>query len=358
MKRILLALSLLLVLVSCKKESDKETPTNIAFKKMLDSYYQEELKLNPIEATQSGEQKHNNSFPNFLSEEYRNESKAHYTKFLEQLKSFDDAELSESEITSKAILKWECEINIKGFDFRQDYFPIDQMWTVNLQMGQYANGGSAQPFKTVKDYQNWLQRVDEYLVWLATAKEKMKEGMATGYVLPKSLIVKVIPQFEDTSNGDVTSNLFYNPIKILPESFSEKDKKALTEAYENQIQNKIIPAYNEMFLFLKNEYLKAGRTSSGIAAIPNGKAYYDYQILKYTTTNTSADEIHQLGLKEVARILAEMEKVKNQVGYKGDLKSFFNYVRSNKELMPFTEPQQVIDNFYAIQKAGSRCRRG
>ena len=116
------------------------------------------------------------------------------------------------------------------------------------------------------------------------------------------------------------------------------------------VQNQIIPAYNDMYLFLKNDYIKSGRNTSGIATIPNGKAFYDYQIKKYTTTTLTANEIHQIGLKEVARILAEMEKVKNEVGFKGDLKAFFNDLRTNKKLMPFTEPQQVIDHFYAIQE--------
>ncbi|MGO4770812.1 DUF885 family protein [Flavobacterium sp. W22_SRS_FK3] len=354
MRKLILTFTLFLVLVSCKKEPNKthksKNLTSVNFNKMLETYSEEELKLKPIETTFRGDERYNNSFPNFLSEEYESQSKTHYTNFLKQLNEFDDSDLSASEKMSKEVLKWECEINLKGFDFRQDYLPLDQMWTVNLIMGQLASGTSAQPFKSVKDYQNWLQRIDEYLLWLSTAKEKMNKGMALGYVLPKALIVKMIPQFEAIAKENIASNLFYSPIKVMPKSFSEKDKKELTAAYTSQIQNKIIPAYNNMYLFLKNDYLKKGRTSSGISAIPHGKEFYDYQIKKYTTTTMTADEIHQLGLNEVKRILSEMEKIKAEVGFKGDLKSFFNYVRTKKELMPFTKPQQVIDNFYAIQK--------
>ena len=99
---------------------------------------------------------------------------------------------------------------------------------------------------------------------------------------------------------------------------------------------------------MNTEYLAAGRTTSGIEGIPNGKEYYDYSIKLYTTTDMTADEIHQLGLNEVSRISSKMEKVKKEVGYEGDLKSFFNYVRNKKELMPFTQPEQVIENFNAI----------
>jgi uncharacterized protein (DUF885 family) len=96
--------------------------------------------------------------------------------------------------------------------------------------------------------------------------------------------------------------------------------------------------------------LPAGRASSGISAIPNGREYYEFQIQAFTTTGLSADEVFQLGQREVERILAEMEKVKKTVGFQGDLKSFFDHVRSKKELMPFKEPQQVIDNFNAIHR--------
>ena len=354
MKKIILSFLLLSILGYCKNESNKSTEnkntTNEKFGKMLQSYFDEGTKLKPLEATARGDERYNNSFPNVLSDEYENEIKAYYTHYLKELKGFDDADLSESEKMSKEVLQWECEISLKGFDFKQDYFPIDQMWSVNLYMGQFASGTSAQPFKTVQDYKNWLQRVNEYLVWMASAKEKMKEGMTLNYVLPKSLIVKMIPQFEAIAQEPLKTNLFYSPILIMPKSFSEKDKNELTLAYTKMVQDQIIPAYSDMYLFLKNDYLKSGRTSSGITAIPDGKAFYDYQIKKYTTTTMTAEEIHELGLKEVARILSEMEKIKTEVGFKGDLKSFFNSLRTKKELMPFTEPQQVIDHFYTIQE--------
>ena len=116
------------------------------------------------------------------------------------------------------------------------------------------------------------------------------------------------------------------------------------------ISEKIIPTYKKMETFLKEEYLPASRESSGISALPNGKEYYDHQIKTYTTTSMTADEIHNLGLSEVARLEAEMEKVKTQVGFEGDLKDFFDFVRNKKELMPFTEPHQVIDNFNTIHE--------
>ena len=353
-KKICALVCLSILFVSCKNDVNinnvEENSSSVAFNTMLDEYYEESLKLNPINATFAGDNRYNNSFPNTLSEEYATKIKAYYTNYLEQLSQYNDDDLSESEQMSKAILKWDCDINLQRLTFRQDLFPIDQMWTVNLMIGQLASGSSAQPFDTVDDYNNWLQRLNGYLEWMASAESKMKEGIELGYVLPKSLIKKVLPQLEVLTIEDLDQHLFYSPVKNFPESFSEEDKKALTESYTEILLEKVIPAYKSLHQFMSSDYMEAGRTSSGYDAVPNGQAYYAHQIKTYTTTNMTADEIHQLGLDEVARILSEMEKIKAEVGYTGDLKSFFNYVRNSKDLMPFTERQQVLDNFNAIHQ--------
>ncbi len=322
---------------------------NIGFITLLAHYYDDGLKLNPLAATFQGNNKYNDTLPNFLSDSYKKELINYYTKYLEKAEKFDNAQLSESELMSKAILKWECEVNLEGLAFEQ-YTPIDQMWSMNLMMGQLAGGTSAQPFKTTEDYVNWSKRLEDYEIWLHSAKSKMQEGIKAKNVLPKSLIKKVLPQLASVANTELEDNLFYSPIKNFPTDFSDSDKLRLTKVYTEVITNKIIPAYKELHDFMATEYLNAGRASSGIQDIPDGDAYYAHQIKLYTTTNMTAAEIHEIGLKEVARISAEMEAVKKQVGFKGDLKAFFTEVRNKKELMPFKDPQEVIDNFNAIHK--------
>ena len=349
MKRVLIASLVVLVVFSCKKESKTESPkVSEKFAKLLTDYSEEGYELNPIHATNAGDSRYNGQYPDFLSDAYKAKKKAYYTKYKEALSKIDDSLLTETERMSKAVLLWDCTINLEEFNFRKDLMPIDQMWSKNLDFNQFASGITAQPFKTVDDYNQWLQRVDGYLVWLASAKKNMQEGMTQGYVLPKSLIVKVIPQFESLSHGPVEGHLFYAPIKLMPDSFSEKEKVALTQAYTAMVSEKIIPAYNEMVNFLKTDYLPAGRESSGIAETPLGDAYYAHQIKKYTTTTMTADQIHELGLKEVARIRGEMEAVKNEVGFEGDLNAFFDFIRHNEDLMPFTDRKQVIAFYDSI----------
>lgn len=354
MKRIFLTLSIATLLFSCSNESTQkettstDTTMNAAFAQLLVDFYEGGLKLRPIEATYSGDNRYNNSFPNTLSDEYSNEEKAYYTNYKNELAKFKSEDLSTSEQLSKAILEWDCNINLARLDFHEDLTPINQMWTPQLTVAQFASGESAQPFNTVEDYNNWSQRVDGYINWLNSAEEKMKEGIKTGHVLPKSLIEKVIPQLEEMAQTDLNSHLFYQPIMNLPASFTEEEKKTLTAAYTAMVKDKVIPTYSKLATFMKKEYLPAGRTTSGIYDTPDGKTYYQHQIKTNTTTNMTAEEIYNIGIKEVERISAEMEKVKQQVGFEGELKDFFDFVRENKELMPYTEPQQVVDNFNEI----------
>lgn len=350
MKKITILVLSIAVLQSCKSEPKTEVSPNLRaeFAAVLDGYYEDGLKLSPINATTAGDHRYDDSFPNSLADDHIAKVKAYYEAYKAKLDSFPDDQLSSSEQMSKAILQWECDINLNEFNYNANLTPIDQMWSPNLFMGQLASGSSAQPFNTVEDYENWMKRVDGYLAWLSSAQVRMRQGMESGHVLPKSLIKKVLPQLESQTVKNVEQHLFFSPIKNMPVDFSEADREKLTKAYESMILERIVPAYESLHTFMANEYMDAGRESSGIQGEPDGDAYYAHQIKRYTTTDMTAAEIHQLGLSEVARIRSEMEKIKDQVGFEGDLKAFFDYVRNNKDLMPFTDPQEVIDNFNAI----------
>ena len=336
----------ILVFFSCNFNNDK----SLEIAQVFENYYQESLKLYPLQATSQGDLRYNDFLPNDLSDEFRKKEKEFYTFYKSQLNNFPDHTLNENDLLSKKVLLWECDLSLKRLTFNEQYTPINQMWTLQLTIGQYAAGLSAQPFKTVKDYNDWLKRIDDYLIWLETAEERMKQGIKNKIVLPKSLIKKVIPQLKTILNPDLNQNLFFSPARQFPESFSDKDKSILTEKYTEMVLNKIIPAYKKLSDFMSDQYLDAGRSSSGISAFEDGLDYYNYSIKLYTTTELTADEIHNIGLKEVAKISSEMEKIKTKVGFNGDLKSFFNHVRELDELIPFNEPQEVIDNFNRIHE--------
>ena len=316
----------------------------------MEDYFQESLKLYRINATFLGDNRYNDSLPDFLSPEFLAKQKHFFTHFKERLSQFEDRYLTSDQLMSKDILLRDLKLKLKESSFNKDLMPIDQMWTFQLTIGQLASGKGAQPFVTPNDYRNWLIRLEGYMRWMSSAEEKMKEGIEKGYVLPKSLIKKVIPQLAVMTSPEVTSHLFYNPIKNMPDGFTQEEKTELIGAYKQMITEKIIPAYQKLHDFMAGPYFEAGRESSGYGVFPDGEDYYKYAIQVYTTTDMSADEIHDLGIKEVARIRSEMKKVMQEVGFKGTLMEFFEHVRTSRDLMPFDTAEQVIDNFNLMYK--------
>ncbi|WP_333819577.1 DUF885 domain-containing protein [Ohtaekwangia sp.] len=347
----LVMLAAQLMLLACSSPPKNEAQeTQPALDSLLQQYHEEHLKLFPIEATMAGDNRYNDLLPNNFSQAYRSELQKFFTHYRDQLTSYDRTKLSGEDQVSYDILLWECNIALEGLKFKDYLTPVNQFWSMHLLIGQLASGSSLQPFKTVTDYDNWLKRLDAYVVMTDTAIANMKKGMATGYVIPQVLAEKVVPQLSDLDHGPVKEHLFYNPVKMFPNDFSAEDKTRLTQAYEDVIQTKIIPIHKKLNDFLKKEYIPACRATAGISALPDGKEYYGYLIKLYTTTDKSADEIFALGKSEVDRITKEMEAVKEQVGFKGDLKAFFAHLRTKKELMPFTKPEQVLANFEAIHE--------
>ncbi len=351
MRKVLLQLLVILCLFSCNSNEEAKVvePTR-SFSTFLDGYYKARLNYFPVEATFAGIEGYNHLFPNFITEAYRTDLRGFYGNYRDSLAQYNRNKLTPTEQTSFDVLKWECEVGLQGLEFPDHLTPIDQMWSPNLLLGQLAGGTAAQPFKTVKDYQDWLMRVDGFLIFLDSAMVNMRTGIAQGWVLPTALIQKVIPQIKSLTTGAVTEHLYFSPAKIFPASFTAEEKSALTTSYTAMVKDKVMPMHVKLAKFLEEEYLPKGRSSSGINALAANGKYYDYRIKLFTTTSMTADSIFELGKSEVARISAEMEKVKSTVGFTGDLKSFFEHVRNNKALMPFTKPEEVIANFNAIHE--------
>lgn len=332
-----------LLLINCKSEDKKQD-----FTSLTKSYFDDKNAMDPLGATQSGQNQYNDQLQFEMTDSYRKSQAAFYDKYETALNTISKENLTAEEKNSYEIIKWEVEIGKNLLKQPTNLLPVHQFWGTHLTMGQFAGGTSAQPFKTEQDYTNFLKRMDKYSVWIDSAMVYMKKGMAKGVVLPKSLTVKLIPQFAEMATPKIEDNLFYSAIKLMPDSFPESIKKDLTAKYTATINDKLIPKYKKMAEFLNKEYLPASRTTSGIGSLPFGKDLYAAYVKQWTTTDMTPEAIHELGLKEVARLTAEMEKVKTQVGFKGTLIEFFEEVRNKKELKPFTKPEEVIANFQSI----------
>ena len=334
-----------LVIVNCKSEKKAQD-----FKAITDAYFDDKNELDPLGATQNGQAEYNDKLVFEMTDSYRKKQAAFYDKYENELSTVDTTALSAEEKNSYDIIKWEVSVGKDLLKYDTNLMPIHQFWGTNLTLGQFAGGSSAQPFKNEKDYRNFLKRMDLFSVWMDSAMVYMKKGIDKGVVLPKALTVKVIPQFESMVTPNVEDNLFYSAIKAFPKEITADQQDALKKDYAATIKEKLEPQFKKMTAFLKDEYLPASRTTSGIGSLPNGAALYKVYAKQWTTTTKTPEEIHELGLTEVARIKAEMEKVKDQVGFKGTINEFFEHVRTNPELMAFKKPEDVIANFERIYK--------
>jgi uncharacterized protein (DUF885 family) len=351
MQKLLLFLCLLAV-CACRNSHSKTVNQSgvLPIDSLFSMYAEERLLLYPLEATSAGDARYNDLLPNTIAQGYLGMVKHFYEKYKRHLQQYDVDKLSDADRMSYDILNWECDINLEDLTFHKELIPINQFDCLPLTIGQYASGTSAQPFKTVKDYENWLRRLDSYTVWCDTAVANMRRGMASGYVLPKVLAEKMLPQMKSFDHGPAEQHLFYSPIKQFPASFTPEQQARLTKSYKEMIEQKIIPTYQKLYAFIEKEYIPACRAGSGISELPNGAALYAHQIKQQTTTTMSADDIFNLGQQEVERIMKEMEEVKKQVGYTAEITHFFDYVRSKRALMPYTHSSQVIDHFNAIHE--------
>jgi uncharacterized protein (DUF885 family) len=351
MKKLVFALLISISISACNQANKTSTTeTNKNFASLCDQYYEDGLKLSPINATFIGDERYNDLLPNDGSAAFIQEYRSYNERYLDSLEKYDRESLNANDKLSYDFLKDQLDMSIEGLKYHAEYLPFNQMFALPLTIGQLGSGTGAQPFKTVKNYEDWIKRVSAFAIWADTAIGNFKKGMASGIVLPKALVVKMIPQMQSMVVTDPKLSLFYGPVKLMPRDFSAADQKRLTDEYSKMIATVIVPTYKKMGDFLQNEYLPKTRATSGWSAMPGGAAWYAYLVRQQTTTNKTPEEVYQTGLKEVARITSQMDSIKNLVGFKGDLKAFFEYMKTDKKFMPYKTPKEVLAAFDNIHQ--------
>ncbi|MFB2636745.1 DUF885 family protein [Shewanella bicestrii] len=315
---------------------------------LVDAYFKDYLKLEPIYATFVGVNDYNEQFGGDLTEEYLKARHDLNTRYLAQVRAIDLEQLPADLQLSYALFVYDREMALVDETFPSRFMPISQFYSTVITMVQLGSGESAQPFNTVQDYRNWEQRVNGFIDWIQLAENRMNEGIASKVVLPRVLVERIIPQLDAMLTTDASQSIFYSPINHFPEGFSDQDKAELTASYQAMINERLVPALTGLRDYFKQTYLPKSRATDGWSGLPNGKAWYQHLANSHTTTTMPVDEIHQIGLNEVARILSEMDKVREQVGFKGDLKAFFASLSSEPQYF-YSDRQGLIDGYMVLK---------
>ncbi|MBC9930980.1 DUF885 domain-containing protein [Chitinophaga qingshengii] len=345
---LLLAGSLLAVSCQQKGSQSNTRASGDTLHQLAERYYEGNMALQPIQATFNGIMKYNDQLPVDIGAPYRHKADSFYAAYQEALKAIDTTALSGNDRITYDMLQRELSLNREALTYHDYLMPVQQFTCLPITLAQLGSGAAAQPFKTKKDYENFIHRMEGFSIWADTAIANMRQGIATGYVLPEKLVIKTLPQLQALTKKD-KDNVFYAPLKTLPDSLDAASKQQLATDYTAAIEKFILPAYSRLYTFMQTEYLPKARKTSGIEGIPDGKKYYEFLVRSWTSTSKTPDEIYATGEHEVARIRGEMEAVKNSVGFKGDLPAFFTEVRNDKKLRIFKTPGAILDSFKAIE---------
>jgi len=311
-------------------------------------YWEASLKLNPLQATFVGDERYNDQLPNFFSPEYRDESIAFSKDWLKKFEAINPDDVTGQTRLSYDIMVRSLKLDLEGIQYRTDLMPLNQFGNIVGSFAQLGSGTSAQPFKTVQDYDNWLKRAGKMPELLAQMQVNMREGMKMGMVQPKVLMLKVLPQLDDIAKDKLDENIFWLPIKNIPASFSAADKSRLTEQYRALITTQINPSIKQLRTFVNDEYLPACRDTVGMQGLPDGQAIYAYRAKTSTTTDLTPKQLHEIGLSEVARIHGEIRKIMAETHFKGSLQDFFHFMDTDKQF-EYKDEKALLDRFNGLR---------
>ena len=338
-------------MISCKKSDSPITKvTPVDLDSITANYYEQYLKLYPLDATAQGDERYNDQLPINIDKDFISGEITFYNSVQNQLKKVDYKSLSDQDKTVYDVLDYTLKDKIERYAYHPEYIPFTQFSGLPLDFPLLGSGQGNQPFKTEKDYSDWLKRTENFPAWMDAAIENFREGITNQYVLPKKLVVKMVTQMnaEEITSSDFSKNIFYGPINNFPKNFTAAQREKFTKEFKTMITKRIIPSYTKMGSFLQTEYLPKARTTDGINGLPKGNDIYAYFAKSWTTTTKTPNEINQIGLEQVAMLRNEMEKVKQQVGFSGSLEEFLIHLKSDPKAMPYKTDVEVIKVFNAV----------
>lgn len=344
--KIILLIATITFLASSTQPPFRTSPP-LHLEEILAEYSKEYYTLNPLAATQAGIHDYNNQLEITISEAHIKKAKALNQKYLSQLATLSKSGLTASDLLSIDVLSYKLNSENQALNNKLNYYrPVDQfVFSFPTRFATLGSGAGFIPFNTEADYRNFISRMKLFPTWVDQAIANMKKGIEQKNTNPRASMEKVPPQLKPLFEGAVEANVFYKPLLKLPAGIDSVAAMQLKKEYTAAIENNIKPAYKKLHDFIVAEYIPKAIKTSGLLDNYNGKKEYELWLNHYTTTNITAEQIFNLGLSEVARIRREMDSVKTQVGFTGDLQSFFEYVKTDPKFFPFKTEEEVLERF-------------
>jgi uncharacterized protein (DUF885 family) len=299
--------------------------------KVMKDYDEANLRLHPSAALYRGDTRYLDRYEDSLTPQYLAEARKLNQEERARLSAIDRAQLAYQDQLSYDIFAWTLKDDADGLALGESFqlLPLDQFYGAHEGFAREMEWRSQFPFKTAADYEKAITRMKGFAHWIDTAIGKMRGGIAKGVVQPHFMVERLIAQTDELANKALDDSVFMGPVKNMPENIKGKQRARVAAQYRKAVAEIVVPAYQRLDAFLKTEYLAKARYTVGLSAIPGGKEMYLYLVKSHTTTDLTPEEIHDIGLKDVARDLAEMEKVKKDTSFKGSLDEFRTFLRTD-----------------------------
>lgn len=333
--------------------ADAKADNASALKRIFADSDEAALALSPLGAMIRGDMRYADQFGDYITPGYYARMKANTEDEMKRLDAIDRAALSRDDRIAYDVFRYQgrqlLDFYDRGIVAIQAQLPIDHFSGEHVFYPDICSGKSVAPFDTVQDYDNGLKRLDGYALYLERTIGRMREGMAAGHTQPRLVMENILDQLGRQMAGGVEASPFYQPIKDLPGDFPATDRERLAGAYRAVIGERVFGAYRKLQDFIRTEYLAACRDAQpGLVSMKDGPALYKALIEENTTTDMSAEQIHRIGLDEVARIKHDMLVIKDKVGFSGTLKEFFGHLRTDPQFK-FASKQSLLDGYNAIR---------
>ncbi|WP_434927636.1 DUF885 domain-containing protein [Shewanella sp. HL-SH2] len=327
------------------KQNIKAPTHNATLDSIITNAWQLNLAYSPELAASLGNKRTAGQLPD-LSPESLSEQNKQTQQILNTLKSLDKSKLSKDEIINAKILQDQLQNQVDMYAFKDHYLPI----TAESGFHAYIASMATSPFNTADDYQHYLDKLAALPAYFAQQTFWLKQGLAAGITPAKVTLTG----FEDSISAfivPVEQSGYFKPFTTFPSHFTETQKNQFTQQGKIAISEKVLPVYQDFYDFMTQEYIPNARQQIAASALPDGPAFYQNRVEYYTTLPMTAEEVHQLGLTEVARIKTEMEQVITNVGYKGTFAEFLHFLRTDPQFYPKTAEELLKEAAYIAKKA-------
>ncbi|MDC4359948.1 DUF885 domain-containing protein [Acinetobacter baumannii] len=315
-----------------KSQSKQKSDVSIrvkALNQLLQEQWEYTLKNSPETATALGDLRYNDRWTEISKTQIEKDKKT-TQNFLKRFEAIDSTGFLATDQLNKDLMIYQLKETLKNYDLKLYEMPFNQMWGLHLQFPGFI---SSIPFNNAKQYQDYIARLKQIPLILEQGIQLAKQGQKDGLMPPKYLIEKVAKQINSIAAPAGKDSVFASPLKQFPNNISKAEQERLSREVLQTIDQYVRPAYQKLGTFIQKDYLPYGRQHEGIWSLPNGDELYRFYVENNTTTSESPESIHQLGLKEVARIEAEMLKIAKAQGF-NDLKSFQQSLKTNPAVFP------------------------